>query len=114
MEKVLVHDRVGVKGQQVPVEEDSFLSIPEEYYDDLEQVKVYSQELENARHELGRLMQVVAHLTNVCNTAERSLANTKRGIIEGMSLEDGNWAIDFENKQIGRVLGIQKPMPRVV
>jgi len=114
MERVVVHDRVGVRGQHVPVEEDSFVSIPEEYYEDLEKIKAYVTELENSRYELGRLMQVVNHLVYVCNTAERNLANAKQGIISGMGLGDGNWVIDFENKQLGKAEPIQKPMPSVV
>jgi len=114
MSNFVVHDRVGVKGQHVPVEEDSFIDIPEEYYEDLERVQVHAVELENARNELGRLMQVVGHLTHVCNTADRNLANAKQGIITGMGLGEGNWAIDFERRKVGKVTPVQKPMPRVV
>jgi len=114
MSRFIVHDRVGVKGQHVPVDEDSFLDIPEEYYDDLSKIQEYAQDLEHARNELGRIMQIVSHLTNVCNTADRNLANAKQELIKGLGLEDGNWAIDFEHKQIGKVSKVQKPMPRVV
>ena len=113
MSRFIVHDRVGVRGQHVPVEDDSFVAIPEEYYDDLENIQNFASELENARHELGRMVQLVSHLTNVCNNADRNLTQAKQGIINGMELGDGNWAIDFENKQIGRVSPVQKPMPRV-
>jgi len=113
MSRFIVHDRVGVRGQNVPVDEDTFKDIPEELYSDLDRVQQYATELENARHELGRLMQLVSHLTNVCNTADRNLTQAKKSIIEGMDLEDANWAIDFERKQIGKVLPVQKPMPRV-
>ena len=113
MSRFIVHDRVGVKGQYVPVEEDTFISIPERYNDDLEKIQEHATELENARHELGRMMQLVSHLTHVCNVADGNLTQAKRGIIEGMGLEDGNWAIDFENKQIGKVSPAPKTMPRV-
>jgi hypothetical protein len=113
-ERILVHDRVGVKGQVVPVAESSFIDIPEEFFNDLVKIQEYAQELENARCELGRLMQVTNHLINVCNTCDRNLANAKQGIIKGMKLEEGNWAIDFENKQIGKVASVSRPEPKVV
>ena len=113
-DKVIVHDRVGVQGQYVPVEEDSFVVIPEEYYSDLTKIQELSSELNNARLELGRLMQVTQHIVNVCNTSERNLANAKQALIEGMGLEDGNWAIDFEGKMVGRVSSQPGKMPRVV
>lgn len=109
-----VHNRVGVQGQPVPVDEDSFIDIPEEFFKDLDEIQRLSAELGDARHELGRLMQIVDHLINVCNTTDNNLTQAKQGIIEGMGLGEGNWAIDFERKQIGRVSPVQKPMPRVV
>ena len=81
-----------VQGQPVPVEKDSFIDIPEEFFDDLKKIQQLSAELGDARHELGRLIQIVDHLISVCNTADRNLTQAKQGIIEGMGLEDGNWA----------------------
>lgn len=114
MDRFLIHNRTGIKGQEVPVQEETFMDIPEEYHEDLEALQRHATELENSRNELGRLMQVVDHLINVCNTAERNSTEAKRKIIEGMDLEDGNWAVDMENKKIGRVEPTQKPNPRVV
>ena len=113
-ERVIVHDRVGVKGQHVPVVEESMRDIPEDLYEELDRVKANVTELENARYELGRLMQIVQHLTNVCNTAEKNAAEAKRAIIESMDLGDGNYAIDFNKKQIGLVEPTPKTTPRVV
>ena len=113
-DRFIVHDRTGVKGQYVPVEEDSFLDIPEEYYEDLEIIQEHAVELESSRNELGRLMQLVSHLTNVCNRADTNLANAKQGIIKGMELGEGNWAIDFERKKVGKVSPVVQKMPRVV
>lgn len=114
MDRFIIHNRTGIKGQEVPVQEDTFVDIPEEYYEDLEALQRYATELENTRSELGRLMQVVNHLINVCDTAEKNSTAAKEKIIEGMQLEDGNWAVDMENKKIGRVEPVQKPNPRVV
>jgi hypothetical protein len=113
-DKIIVHDRVGVQGQLVPVEEESFVEIPEEYYADLARIQELSGELNNARLELGRLMQVIQHLTNVCNTSEKNLANAKRALIDGMGLGEGNWVIDFETNQVGRVVSTVPKVPRVV
>ena len=113
-DKIIVHDRVGVQGQPVPVEEESFVSIPEEYQSDLIRIQELSSELNNARLELGRLMQVVQHLTHVCNTSERNLANAKKALIDGMGLDEGNWVIDFDAKQVGRVVPSATKVPRVV
>jgi len=112
--RILVHNRVGVQGQFVPVEEDSFLDIPEEYNEDLLRIQNLSVELGDSRQELGRLMQVVDHLINVCNNADRNLTQAKQRIIDGLGLGDGNWAIDFEKKQVGRVAPVPKEVPRVV
>lgn len=114
MKKVLVHDRVGVQGQPVPVEEHTFVDIPEEYNNNLSRLRLYIEELNNARVELGRLSQIMNHLVNVCNTAETNVTRCKKEIIEGMQLGDGNWAIDFDANRIGRVSATQKEMPRVV
>jgi hypothetical protein len=113
-DRTIVHNRVGVQGQFVPVEEESFVDIPEELYPLLESVQTFSTELSNGRVELGRLTQVLNHLVNVCNTAENNLAAVKNKIITDMGLADGNWAIDFENKRVGLVSPVQKPMPSVV
>lgn len=113
-DRFIVHDRTGIKGQPVPVEEDSFIDVPEEYSNDLETIQKLAEELESARHELGRLCQIQHHLINVCNTTEKNLADAKKGIIEGMNLGEGNYAIDIENKQLGKVQSTQKEMPRVV
>lgn len=110
----IVHDRVGVRGQPVPVMEDTFKDIPDEFDDDLVIVKESAVELENARYELGRLMQIVNHLISVCNTSEKNVSDAKKRIIEGMGLPEGNYAIDFEKKQVGLIEPIQKKTPRVV
>ncbi len=133
--KFVVHDRVGIKGEYVPVDGGSFLDIPEIYKDNLKDIERYSEELHNARNELGRLMQVMYsdslkdnlpelgrlvqithHLVLVCNTAENNLAQAKTDIINGMSLGEGNWVIDFSKvpAQVGRVLPTDKKIPRVV
>ena len=89
--KYIVHEREGVQGEYVPVDEDSFLNIPDKYKDNLEDIEKHSEELHNARNELGRLMQVMYseemknnipelgrlvqithHLVYVCNTAENN------------------------------------------
>lgn len=113
-DRFLIHDRVGLRGQPVPVDEGSFIDIPEEFYDDLVRMQEHASELDIARNELGRLMQIVHHLINVSNSADVNLANAKQGIINKMGLEDGNWAIDFDRKQIGRVVATHKQTPRVV
>jgi len=113
-DKFIVHDRVGIKGQPVPVDENSFINIPEEYSDDLDTIQKLATELEDARHELGRLCQIQHHLINVCNMTEKKLADAKKNIIENMGLGEGNFAIDFDKKQIGKVQPAQKQMPRVV
>lgn len=113
-DRLLVHDRIGVQGQPVPIEEETLMDIPEEYSEALIQLRNEIEELNNARIELGRLSQIVHHLVNVCNRAESNAATCKRSIIEGMNLGEGNWAIDFESNKIGRVSPTQKAMPRVV
>ena len=133
--KYIVHDREGVQGEYVPVDEDSFLNIPDKYKDNLDGIEKFSEELHNARVELGRLMQIMYsselkdnlqeigrlvqithHLVYVCNTAENNLAQAKADIINGMALGEGNWAIDFSKHpvQVGRVLPTDKKIPRVV
>lgn len=114
MDKLLVHDRVGVHGQSVPIDSNSLIDIPEELYQELEDLQRHISELNNARLELGRLMQVVQHLTHVCNTEEKSSADIKKKIIDQLGLGEGNYAIDFETRQVGLVLPAQKEMPRVV
>lgn len=115
-DKYIVHDRVCVRGQKVPIDESSCIDIPEEYNEDLKTIQSYAEELENARNELGRLMQVVSHLTHVCNMADRNLSNSKSKLIEGLGLGEGNWAIDFNSSppQVARVLPVEKEVPRVV
>lgn len=133
--KFVVHDRVGIKGEYVPVDEGSFSDIPDMYNDNLKAIEKHSEELHDARYELGRLMQIMYgddlkdnvaelgrlvqithHLVLVCNTAEKNLAQAKTDIINGMSLGDGNWVIDFsrEPAQVGRVLPTDKKIPRTV
>ena len=133
--KFIVHDRTGVQGEYVPVDEGSFLDIPDTYKDDLVNIEKYSEELYNARNELGRLMQVMYsdelkdniselgrlvqithHLVYVCNTTENNLAQAKADIINGMSLGEGSWAIDFSKDpvQVGRVLPTNRKIPRTV
>lgn len=113
-EKLMIHNRVGVQGQPVPVQEETFLDIPEEFHEDLVLIQQLATELGDNRHELGRLMQVVNHLITVCNTTDRNLTQSKQRIIEGMGLGEGNWAIDFSRKQVGQVSDVQKEVPRVV
>jgi len=110
----LVHDRVGVQGHKVPVDTNTLLDIPEERYEDLEKLRSYADELNNARLELGRLHQVLAHLTNVCNTAEHNAAEAKKNIVDYMSLPEGNWAVDFDSKKVARVVGENPKTLRVV
>jgi len=112
--RVLIHDRIGVQGQEVPVQEDTFVDIPEEYLESLGPLKLYIDELNNARLELGRLMQITTHLVNVCNRAEQNAANAKRDIINGMGLGEGNWAIDLESNKIGKVVPPETKVPLVV
>lgn len=111
---LLVHDRIGVQGQPVPLDRNTIIDIPEEFYEDLVKIEKLSRDLTDARIELGRLMQVVNHLVYVCNSTEKGLADTKKNLIDTLGLSEGNWAIDFEHKQIGRVESTQKPMPHVV
>lgn len=99
----MVHDRVGVQGQLISIDKNSVLDISEEYYNDIQGMRIAADELNNARLELGRLMQVVNNLISVCNNREKLLADTKQNLIEKMELGPGNWAIDFEKKQIGLV-----------
>lgn len=134
-DRYVVHDRNGVQGEYVPINENTVADVPEEYNKDLEEIEKNSEELYSARMELGRLMQIMYspelkesltelgrlvqithHLVNVCNTAEGNLARAKENIIIGMGLEDGNWAIDFSKNppQVGKVLTEQKKMPRTV
>jgi len=112
--KLVVHNRVAPQGAPVPIDESSFIDIPEEYNEDLVNIERLSSELNDARHELGRLMQIVNHLINVCDSADRGLTQAKKGIIEGLNLGEGNWAIDLDRKQVGLVLPVQKEVPRVV
>ena len=116
MEDVLVHNRIGVQGQAVPVDPNNFIDIPEKFYSDLDSLKKEITELNNARIELGRLVQVMNHLTNVCNMAEINSARIKESIIKEMGLGDGNYAIDFDRKQICIVLDSlnDKKIPRAV
>lgn len=114
MEKLLMHDRIGVQGQAVPVYPESFIDIPVELHVDLEVLKTEIAELNNARLELGRLMQVVNHLIHVCNTSEKNSADIKQKIITALGLGEGNYAIDFERKQVGLVMETDKKSPRVV
>lgn len=114
-DRKIVHDRVGVMGAEVPVSEDSFIDIPEEFVEDLKLIQQLAAELGDSRHELGRLEQVKYHLINVCNTVDNNLTQAKQRIIEGMGLGDGNYAIDFDRGQIGKIsAGEKKEVPRVV
>jgi hypothetical protein len=112
--RVLVHDRIGVHGQEVAIDESSLVDIPKEYSEDLSKIGRYQDELYNYRVEIGRLTQVMSQLTYGCNLAEKNLAESKKKIIEGLKLSDGNWAIDLESKQVGRVINENNKIPRVV
>lgn len=113
-ERQIVHDRVGVMGAEVPVEESSFVDIPEEFVEDLKLIQKLAAELGDSRHEIGRLTQVMHHLVNVCNVADTNLTQAKQRIIEGMGLGEGNFAIDFERGQLGKISAVKKEVPRVV
>jgi hypothetical protein len=110
----LVHNREGVQGQPLPIDPDSSIDIPEDLVGDLGKIKKFADELNNSRLELGRLSQVVHHLINVCNTAEKNLADSKKKLIEELGLTDGNWAIDFENNKVCRILPTDKTTLNVV
>lgn len=110
----LVHNREGVQGQPVPVDPNSSIDIPADLFEDLNKIKKFADELNNSRIELGRLTQVVHHIINVCNTAEKNLADSKKRLIDELGLSDGNWAIDFENKKVCRLLPTDKTVPTVV
>jgi len=110
----LVHDRVGTQGSMVPVDGDFCIDIPEEFNDDVKAMLRYSEELSNARTELGRLTQVLHNIVNVCNNTEKSLADSKRHMISKLGIGDGNYAIDFNNKKIYRVVSTTEKAPTLV
>jgi hypothetical protein len=111
---VLVHDRSGLYGQSVLMDKSTEQAIPEELCDRVEKIQEKSKELTDLRMELGRLTQVVHGIVYACNLAEKCLADTKREIALSMGLNEGNWAIDCENKIIGLVLPVDKVTPKVV
>ena len=110
----IVHSRMGIQGTEVPVISDSILKIPEELHGKVNSIQTLATELNNNRLELGRLMQVVNHLTYVCNTTEKNLSKTKAEVIKSMGLGDGNWAIFFETMSVGRVSKVSPSSPTVV
>lgn len=110
----LIHDRLGPHGQKVPVDPSTMLDIPEECYEELANLRVYADELNNMRLELGRLMQVINNLTMECNRQENNAANSKKKIMDSMQLGPGNWAVDFESKKVAKVDDGSVKAPRVV
>jgi hypothetical protein len=113
-DKVVVHDRIGVHGQKVLIDDSSTLDIPEEFKDDLNKIEQYQEELTNFRLEIGRLTQVMSQLTFGCNLAEKNLADAKKRILDSLKVSEGNWAIDLENKKIGKVINDDRKPHRVV
>ena len=113
-DKVIIHDRIGVHGHKVLVDDSSMINIPDEYKEDLLKIDHFQEELNNFRLEIGRLTQVMSQLTYGCNMAEKNLADAKKKILDGMDVKDGNWAIDLEERKIGRVINNDRNPPRVV
>ncbi|HEC65554.1 MAG TPA: hypothetical protein ENI23_09680 [bacterium] len=108
-----VHQRTGVQGQVVPILEDTLVDIPKHLFEKVARVQELATELNSARYELGRLAQVQHHLIFVCNNTENNLKDVKNEIIKTMKLPDGNWAIDTEARQVGRVSSVPPKAPLV-
>lgn len=113
-DRLIVHDRVGVHGQEVPVDPSTCIDIPQEFYDSLERMRKLSEELNNVRLETGRLFQVLMHLGYIQNNTEKNLAEEKRSLINTLNLEDGNWVIDFSTKQLFKTIPVINKTPNVV
>ena len=111
----LMHDRTGIQGQRVPIQPESKVEVPLECKEDLNLLRVKLDELNNARLELARLMQVTSHLVTVCNATETASAEIKAKILKSTNIEDsGDWAIDFDDGCLYKVAPVPTSSHRVV
>jgi hypothetical protein len=106
----LVDSKDRVEGK-VEVVSGSEVAIPDEFYPKLEELQKKTDELDGARRELGRLMQVTNNIVNICNSTETSIKELRKELADIVKLGDGKWAIDFENKVF---VAVADSMPNVV
>jgi hypothetical protein len=90
------------------------IKIREEDHEALMEVQQYNDALAKYRQEMGRIVQVLNNLTRLANETEGALAEKRRALVAKYDLEslgEGQWTMDFEQKEFVRLAGNAPVIP---